>query len=55
MTAIGVLAGTILIEIDVLQCEAAVITDLSTRCGTTLVNGLPKDAPLEIRPTCPPC
>jgi len=34
------------------QCEAAVITDLRTKFGTTLVNGLPKDAPLEIRSTC---
>ena len=39
--------SSLLIEIDVPQCEAAVITALSTRFGTTLVNGLPKDAPLD--------
>jgi hypothetical protein len=44
--------STLLIEIDVPQCEVAVITDLSTRFGTMLVNGLPKDAPLVIRSTC---
>ena len=38
--------STLLNEIDVPHYEAAVITDLSTESGTTLLNGLPRDAPL---------
>jgi hypothetical protein len=38
-------SSTLLNEIDVPRQEAAVITDLSTESGTTLLNGLSKDAP----------
>ena len=40
--------STLLNEIDVPHYEAAVITDLSTESGSTLLNGLPKDAPLLV-------
>jgi hypothetical protein len=40
-------SSTLLNEIDVPPCEAAVITDLNTESGTVLLTGLSKDAPLD--------
>ena len=39
--------STLLNEIDVPAEMAAVITDLTTESGTTLLNGLSKDAPFD--------